>query len=283
MKRIFLTISLLASFVFIGRAARVDSITIESKAMKTSVKTIAILPNVALSVPAQHCPVIYLLHGYSGNEKQWIEIKKDLPQIADEKGIIFVCPDGKNSWYLDSPLDKTSQYETFISIELVQWIDKNYNTLADRNHRAITGLSMGGHGALYNAFRHKDVFGAVGSMSGAVDIRQRGDNYGLVRLLGDVNQNKENWETHSVLNQINNISNGDLAIYFDCGVSDFCFKLNEALSEALWSKGIDHEYSIRHGQHNAAYWRNSIDYHILFFSKFFKINTTNTSPKDKCV
>ncbi|MDR1436493.1 MAG: esterase family protein [Candidatus Symbiothrix sp.] len=270
MKKIIITFGLLMALAFTAWAAQIDSISIESKAMNTSVKTLVILPGIALKTPAQPCPVIYLLHGYSGNEKQWIGIKPDLPQIADEKGIIFVCPDGKNSWYLDSPLDKTSQYETFISAELIQYIDKNYHTLADRRHRAITGLSMGGHGALYNAFRHKDVFGAVGSMSGAVDIRQRGDNYGLVHLLGEITQNKENWEAHSVLNQINTLSNGDLAIYFDCGVKDFCFKLNEALDEALWSKNIDHDYTIRQGEHNAAYWQNAIDYHILFFAKFFR-------------
>jgi S-formylglutathione hydrolase FrmB len=270
MKQIILFFSLFSAFVFTTHAARIDSVVVESNAMKTDVKVLIILPDIALKMPVQACPVVYLLHGYSGNEKQWIEIKPDLPQIADEKGIVFVCPDGKNSWYLDSPLDKTSQYETFISIELIQFIDKNYNTLADRRYRAITGLSMGGHGALYNAFRHKNVFGAAGSTSGAVDIRQRGDNYGLVRLLGDMSSNKENWETHSVLNQISTLSNGDLAIYFDCGVKDFCFKLNEALNEALWSKNIDHDYTIRQGEHNAAYWQKAIDYHILFFFKFFQ-------------
>ena len=41
------------------------------------------------------CPVIYLLHGYGGNARTWVGIKPDLPKIADEKGIFFVCPDGK--------------------------------------------------------------------------------------------------------------------------------------------------------------------------------------------
>ncbi|MDR2057701.1 MAG: esterase family protein [Dysgonamonadaceae bacterium] len=250
--------------------AQVDSVLIESRSMNDSIKTIVILPETALNPNPQKCPVIYLLNGYSGNEKQWIGIKPDLPQIANEKGVIFVCPDGRNSWYLDSPLDQTSQYETFISSELVAYIDEHYNTLADRKYRAITGLSMGGHGALYNAFRHKEIFGAVGSTSGAVDIRQRGDNFGLVHLLGDNKENKENWERHSVLNQIDNLSNGDLAIYFDCGTSDFCFQLNEALNQALLNKGIDHDYTIRPGEHNASYWRNAIDYHILFFCKYFE-------------
>src|SRR5690606_41468252 len=65
-----------------------------------------------------------------------------------------------DSWYWDSPIDPNYQYETFVSEELVKWIDKNYNTIASREGRAITGLSMGGHGGLYLGFRNLDVFGA---------------------------------------------------------------------------------------------------------------------------
>ena len=106
------------------------------------------------------CPVIYLLHGYGGNARTWVGIKPDLSKIADEKGIFFVCPDGKNTWYWDSPLNADVRYETFISDELVKYVDSHYKTVADRKGRAITGLSMGGHGAMWNGLRHSDVFSA---------------------------------------------------------------------------------------------------------------------------
>jgi S-formylglutathione hydrolase FrmB len=253
-------------------AARVDSIAVTSAAMNRTVKTVVIIPGDTSPGPAIKYPVIYLLHGYGGNEQSWLSIKPGLPQIADERGVIFVCPDGENSWYLDSPLVNDSKYETFISAELVAYVDAHYPVRAGRSSRAVTGLSMGGHGALYNAFRHKDVFGAAGSTSGAVDIRRRGSNYGLVNLLGDPAAYRENWESHSVLRQTERIANGDLAIYIDCGVSDFCFPLNETLNRTLWEKGIDHEYHTRQGSHNHDYWNNAIDYHILFFCKFFAGN-----------
>jgi S-formylglutathione hydrolase FrmB len=237
--------------------------------MKTSVKAVVILPDAALANSPERCPVVYLLNGYSGNEKQWLGTKPNLPQIADEKKIIFVCPDGKNSWYLNSPLKAESQYETFISSEMIKFIDSKYPTIADRAHRAITGLSMGGFGAMYNAFRHKDVFGAVGATSGAFDVRNARNPYELADLLGPIDEYPQNWAEGSVASQIDRISNGDLAIYFDCGVSDFCYKLNEAVDKALWAKGIDHEFVIRQGNHSHPYWNNAIDYQILFFSKFF--------------
>ena len=158
-------------------------------------------PDAALGKKAVACPTIYLLHGYGGNAKTWIDIKPNLPQIADEKGIIFVCPDGKNSWYWDSPINPSFRYETFISSELVKYIDEHYKTIADRKGRAITGLSMGGHGAMWNAIRHKDTFGAGGSTSGGMDIRPFPKNWDMSKQLGEYESNKEVWDNHTVINQ----------------------------------------------------------------------------------
>jgi S-formylglutathione hydrolase FrmB len=248
----------------------IDTIAVPSQANGISVKTIVILPNKALGENAQGSPVVYLLHGYDDNETGWLSKKKNLPEIADEKNIIIVCPNGKNSWYLDSPIKKDNQYETFISSELVNYIDKHYRTIPNRKYRAITGLSMGGHGALYNAFKHKDVFGAVGSMSGAIDIKQKNNNYGLTHLLPSmVDGNSGNWGSHSVLLQIAQLKNQDLAIIIDCGLKDFAFSYNDAIHKALIKKEIDHDYTIRPGNHSWSYWHNSIDYHLLFFYKYF--------------
>ena len=71
--------------------------------------------------------------------RTWAGIKPELPKIADEKGIIFVCPDGKNSWYWDSPKNPAYRYETFVASELVNYTDKNYSTIPEKKGRAITG------------------------------------------------------------------------------------------------------------------------------------------------
>lgn len=235
--------------------------------MSKKIKTLVIVPKKAMEESYEKYPVVYLLHGYGGSEKDWLKVKPNLPEIADSLGIIFVCPDGKSSWYINSPIDKSSQYETFISYELVSYIDTNYNTIADRQYRAIAGLSMGGHGALYNAFKNKEVFGAAGSTSGSVDIRVRGN---LDKILGKREKNSELYQQYCVSNYIDNIGNNEIAILMDCGIDDFCFKVNELLNKELREKGIAHDYTIRPGQHNRTYWNNSIDYHLLFFVNFFK-------------
>ena len=98
-----LLIALLLIWVAPSFAAKVDTLLIKSPSMNKEVQVVVVTPDVASGKKSVACPTIYLLHGYGGNAKTWIGVKPDLPQIADEKGIIFVCPDGKNSWYWDSP------------------------------------------------------------------------------------------------------------------------------------------------------------------------------------
>ena len=269
-KEFFLAGMLLCLVVLSVQAARVDTVMVKSRSMDKEVQVVYVVPDKAEGDRAQACPVVYLLHGYGGNAKTWINIKPQLPSIADEKGIIFVCPDGKNSWYWDSPVNSSYRYETFVSSELIAYTDSHYKTIAAPQGRAITGLSMGGHGALWNAFRHKDVFGAVGSTSGGVDIRPFPLNWQMNKQLGEYAANRKRWDEHTAINQIDKIENGDLAIIFDCGESDFFLEVNKELHQRLLGRGIDHDFITRPGTHNNTYWNNSIDYQILFFEKFFR-------------
>lgn len=249
------------------KAAKVDTLSVHSDAMNKKVKVVTVRPDKALA--GEKCPVLYLLHGYGGNEKTWIGIKPDLPQIADRDGIIFVCPDGKNSWYWDSPLDKNYRYETFVSKELVNYIDKNFATKSDRKHRAITGLSMGGHGGMWLSIRHKDIFGGGGSMSGGLDIRPFPNSWEMKKQLGEEASNQSVWDSHTVINQLDQLKDGDLAIIIDCGSSDFFLEVNKTMHEKLLQKKIGHDFTVRPGEHNGKYWNNAVDYQILFFNKFF--------------
>ena len=261
---------LLFFVVLVSLAARVDTVMVRSRSMDKDVKVIYVLPDKALDGHSQACPAVYLLHGYGGDAGTWLGVKPELPRIADEKGFVFVCPDGENSWYWDSPLNPSYRYETFVSFELVEYTDSHYKTVAAPRGRAITGLSMGGHGALWNAFRHKDVFGAAGSTSGGVDIRPFPLNWEMDKQLGEFAANKARWDEHTVINQIDKIADGDLAIIIDCGESDFFLEVNKDLHKRLLGRGIDHDFITRPGSHNGTYWNNSIDYQLLFFEKFFR-------------
>ena len=150
---------------------------------------------------------LYLLHGWSGKYSDWVLNDTDLLNEVDKNGFIVVCPDGHyDSWYFDSPVDTTMKYETNVALEIPAYIDAHYRTIASRNARAITGLSMGGHGALYLAIKHKNIFGAAGSMSGGVDFRPFPDNWGIKKYLGDYNTHKENWDKNVVVNLVDSLN-----------------------------------------------------------------------------
>ena len=267
MKKLLIAIVFGALCLPAARGAQVDTLAVPSHAMNREVTVVAIRPDKA--VAGEKCPVIYLLHGYSGDAFSWMKLKPELPQIADREGIIFICPDGENSWYWDSPLDKDYRYETFVAKELVEYVDRNFATRADRLGRAVTGLSMGGHGGMWLGIRHKETFGAAGSMSGGLDIRPFPDNWEMKLQLGEQAANRELWERHTAINQLDGLRDGELAIIIDCGSGDFFLAVNEAFHKKLLEKGIGHDFTVRPGKHDNRYWNNAIDYQVLFFKKFF--------------
>ena len=252
----------------ISKAASVDTAIVYSQCMHKNVKCVVIMPD-RYETDTTHLPVLYLLHGWSGNYSDWILKDTDLLNEVDKNGFIVVCPDGNyDSWYFNSPVDTTMKYETNIALEIPAYIDAHYRTIASRKARAITGLSMGGHGALYLAIKHKDIFGAAGSMSGGVDFRPFPENWGIKKYLGDYNSNKENWDKNVVVDLVDSLQKGELKIIFDCGVSDFFIEVNRNLHQKLLDKKIDHDYAERPGEHNWTYWNNSIKYQMLFFANF---------------
>lgn len=269
MKRILSFLFIVFSLTSI-RAAVVDTIQVFSPSMQKNLKVVVITPDNYAS--AQKLPVVYLLHGYSGNHLDWINKAKGFEKASDLHNLIIVCPDGGfSSWYWDSPVDPASQYETYISKELVNAVDTKYKTVTDRKGRAITGLSMGGHGALYLAFKHQDVFGAAGSMSGGVDIRPFPNNWDMAKRLGSYAEFPERWEKNTAINLLNLLTPNSLAIIIDCGSDDFFFKVNENLHEQLLYRNIPHDFITRPGGHTWPYWTNAVKFQLLFMSNYFNI------------
>lgn len=261
-------------FLFLGlstRAAIVDTISIPSKAMNKSYKCVVIKPDsYAIETGKKKSyPVVYLLHGYGGWYSNWVTRMPELVDYADKYNFIIVCPEGKDSWYIDSPVDESMKFETYVGKEIPEYIDAHYNTIKDRSGRAITGFSMGGHGGLYLGFRQAKTFGACGSMSGGVDLRPFPKNWQLMKRLGDTISKAQNWKEFSVIRIVENYPKDSIAIIIDCGTEDFFFEVNNALHTKLEKMKIPHEYIERPGKHDWAYWKNAVQYHLLFFSNYF--------------
>lgn len=246
-----------------------DSISVSGPGLDHPMKALVITPDAAAANPDAKFNTVYLLHGYSGDEKSWTQIRPNLGELADQYGTVLVMPDAGNTWYFDSPLIPGQQVETFITTTLVPYVDAHYPTIADRKHRAVSGLSMGGHGAFWLASRHPDLFGAVGATSGGVDIRPFTERWKIAEAIGTPEPNPEAWSQWTAAGTIPTIKDAGLAIIFDCGSSDFFHQVNEQFHRDLLEAGVPHDYISRPGTHNWDYWRNSVLYHMLFFNEFF--------------
>lgn len=273
MKRNLLLLLCLTALVINVKAAKVDTVETYSDVMKKKIKAVVVTPD-NYAAGTQY-PVVYLLHGAGGNYSDWVKKGGKVADNADLYNVILVCPDGGvTSWYWDSPVDPTYKYETYVTKELIPFIDKTYKIIKNRNGRAITGLSMGGHGGLYLGIRHQDLFGAAGSMSGGVDIRPFPKNWDMAKRLGSYAENPDNWEKYTVTNILHLLTPNSLAIIFDCGTDDFFYKVNTELHDKMLERNIAHDFIVRPGAHDWRYWSNAVNYELLYFSTFFKKNNT---------
>lgn len=269
----------LANVVF---AAKVDTLQIESKAMGKIYKAAVVTPKSYAKSKANY-PVLYLLHGAYGHFGDWLKNtpnKNLVSDLADQYNLIVVMPEGETfSFYLDSPVNAASQFETFITQEVIQQVDETYRTITAKNGRVITGLSMGGHGALYLSSKHPELFCAAGSMSGVVDMNlmlspdnlERTKNL-LTPIFGDAVLLPETYARHAVLDKIDLIKANKMPLIMDCGVDDFLIESNREFHRRLVYSKIPHEYTERPGAHTWEYWNNALPFHMLFFSKILKEN-----------
>ena len=271
-------------------AARVDTVSVYSVGMKTQLRAGVVLPD-GYGKRQVRYPVLYLLHGGGGNFRDWLTKPDDkhlLHRLADQYNIIIVTPDGgSDSYYLDSPLAESSQYETFVATELPQYVDKTYRT-QDRSGRIIAGLSMGGHGAMYIAARHPDQYCAAGSMSGVMNLnttlwktnpnRVQARARRFAQLLGPPRDSLTPYALYSIVSMVDKLKANALPLIFDVGVDDFLVDINRDLHARLLANGTPHDYTERPGAHTWGYWQNALPYQLLFFRDVLDKNGTLIKP-----
>lgn len=212
----------------------------------------------------KHYSTVYLLHGWSGDDKDWTK-KSQVATLADDYQLIIVMPDGDyDKWYIDSPVLAKSNYEKYIGSDVPSYIDKNFRTIAAKDGRAITGLSMGGFGALNIVLNYPDTFGAAGSMSGGVDPRDYPKNWGLKKVFGDPVSNAKFWNEKAIINNSHQFISLNIPIFIECGVDDFFIEPNRKLHQRLLDLRVNHTYQEGPGGHTWDYWNNAVKYQLLF-------------------
>jgi S-formylglutathione hydrolase FrmB len=285
-------------------AGKVVKTTFDSAALGVKKDVVVYLPASYDTSPAKRYPVFYYLHGLGGEETNWTEGGK-LDHTADALGLeaIVVMPDGDDGFYADSQkkLDydaclkdgsglffpqrkkaatcvRASSYETYITKDLVSFIDTTYRTIATRDGRAIAGLSMGGFGALTLAMRHPDMFAAAASHSGVdallyggpipyakgkvvtvSDVKTWGDGLGPFGtwIRGIFGSDIARWRDYDPAHLVAKLDpKTGPAIYLDCGTEDEFLLHNgmQYVHDLLLERGIEHAYYLGPGRHNFEFW-----------------------------
>lgn len=250
-------------------ASQVDTIQVFSPGMNKISRCVVVLPE-KYSFSGERYPVLYLLHGWSGNYAGWLTEAPQLAQQADQYGMIIVCPDGGyDSWYLDSPVDSTVRYDTYISKELVSYIDYYYQTRAEPTGRAIAGLSMGGKAHHTGRQTPRCVWGSrqYGWWPGPSPVQTQ--RLGPQRCIRRPQRSLVQLEAASAVNMIPLLKASGIKLILDCGTGDFFLEANRSMHQGLLAAGVKHDYTERPGEHNREYWGSAVDFQALFFDKFF--------------
>lgn len=204
-------------------------------------------------------PVLYLLHGIGGDEKEWLNggkpqhILDNLYANGKLEPMIVVMPNGramKDDRAIGNIFDsaKVQAFATFehdLLNNLIPFIEKNYPVVKDREHRAIAGLSMGGGQSLNFGLGNLDKFAWVGGFSSAPNTKAP------EQLLPDPKQAKEKLKL----------------LFISCGDKDGLIRISERTHNYLSQHNIPHIYYIEPGVHDFKVWKNGL---YMFSQLIFK-------------
>lgn len=270
------------------QAHLLESLVMNSSLLNQAVKYSIYLPPDYYTSNRRY-PVVYLLHGYTDNETGWVQFG-EADRIVDEKiktgelpPMIIVMPDAGVTWYMNDYQGKI-RFEDMLVQEFIPHIDSMYRTRTQREYRAVSGLSMGGHGSLLLAMHNPNLFGSCAALSAAVftdeDIEAMPDeryNNVFASLFSGPVKGEERITTHfkrnSPLTLARSAPEADLKKvrwYLDCGDDDFLSAANAQLHIELLKRGVPHEYRVRDGAHTWNYWRTGLPDALTFIATSFR-------------
>jgi len=280
--------------------SRIDCNALNSRILKQLVHYCVYLPAGydagAAQRPAQRYPVLYFLHGLGDNEQTLFNsggwtLVDDLRNHHKMGDFLIVAPEGRRSFYINSA-DGSVRYGDFFLQEFLPHIDSTYRILPGRAGRAISGISMGGYGALRFALARPDLFSAVSAQSAALitespkelDAASR-TGAPLAGVLGAVFGKPidvPHWNENSpfLLAKKNAVALRKLAIYFNCGQEDnYGFEKGAAaLHEELQKEGVSHLYRPYPGDHSLTYFLAHFDEVMEFHSRAFGLLQQPPTP-----
>lgn len=264
-------------------AGRVECSTVTSVRMKSNVAFCAFLPPSYDQKKTQRFPVLYLLHGLGDNHESLINTGSwnMVERLQEQKRIgefVIITPNAGRSFYINSKNGRVP-YEDFFIREFMPAMEKRFRIGTTRAQRGISGISMGGYGAMRFAFKYPQMFAAVSAHAPAlIEKMPRGaEHAGVARITGTAFGTPFDpvfWERNAPFVFAKTFSPNGLKIYFDCGERDeYGFEVGaRAMQRLLKSRKIPHEAHIYPGNHGWQYFAEHLDESLEFQSKALGAN-----------
>lgn len=204
-------------------------------------------------------PVLYLLHGIGGDEKEWLNggqpqhILDNLYADGKLEPMIVIMPNGRamkddratGNIMAPDKVQAFADFEKDLLNDLIPYVEKKYPVIADKEHRALAGLSMGGGQSLNFGLGNLDVFGWVGGFSSAPNTKQPQE------LLPD---------PAAARNKLK-------LLWISCGASDGLVSFSKRTHDYFAKNEVPHIYFIEPGFHDFKIWKNSL---YMFSQLLFK-------------
>ena len=278
-----LFILLLFPSLTLAAPGRVECNTVPSKILSRAVPYCIVLPPSFDGNKTKRYPILYALHGLGDNEQFFVHsgawnLVADMVEKGQLKEFLIATPDGDASFYINSK-DGKVRYEDFLVQEFFPFIEKRYRASPGRANRGISGVSMGGYGALHLAFRRPQLFCSVSAHSPALIEKLPNFLGGAAdsprsRIFASTFGNPPDpafWDLNNPLILARTANLTGLKIYIDCGdQDDYGFDAGTvALDKLLTARHIPHEFHLYPGRHDAAYFAEHLPASLQFASNAF--------------
>lgn len=223
--------------------------------------------------------VVYMLHGYGDNHNSWngkylhANTKVDNLEARGLSEMIYVFPQGFTTYYCNTYDGKYNYMEFFVK-EFIPYIDSSLRTIADKEHRGITGYSMGGFGAMVLAEKHPELFACSAplSMSFRTDAQYMTESAGgwdnqWGRIFGGVGQYgaarlTDYYIAHNPYRQFCDANRAELETvnwFLTCGDDEEQLLVaNDSLHVLLRDRAFAHEFRVANGAHTSSYWMDAL-------------------------
>jgi enterochelin esterase-like enzyme len=204
-------------------------------------------------------PVLYLLHGMWGTYKDWPShgmagVANNLINWESIEPMVIAMPDGLDAFYCNNYDGGDMLYEEYFIEEFMPYIESTYRIRASRQNRAIAGLSMGGYGTTFHAFKRPELFCCAYSMSGALSMGESAPD--LQELI-----------TSLTSEQLDSLP----AYTMECGTEDFLvYQSNVEFDAFLTGQGVAHTYITRPGTHDWPFWMECLPKALTKASSYFE-------------